>query len=388
MGKARNWTAEETERLCEEWGRYSVPTQAKRLNRSVNAILIKVQRLGLGRIAVNSDKISLCQLLKELKMLGGYSATIRKMEQAGLHIYYQRVINKKIRMIDLAEFWKFAENNKNMFDFSRLEENALGEEPEWVKKKRAEDYKRSISIKPHNAKWTPEEDETLLRLLRQYRYTYPEISKVLKRSEGAIQRRVNDLKIKYRPVKADNHDLWTAEQLQMLCDMIKTGNNYENMRHVIGKSAKAIRGKVFTVYLTEKLSTVVKLIGEGDWGDGRPERKLSQKNCMTIAEKEKVKQEASKLVSLLAFQVRKQFDDQDNWQRSLCRHWDKVKGCVVGETNCDDCPSFERIRPQYCVRCGATFFERQENRICERCRIQRKKAGYRKYMRIQNRKGK
>ncbi len=386
MGKARNWSKEELDTLQEEWGRYSITTQAKRLNRSVNAVLIKVQRLGLGRIAVNSDKISLCQLLKELKLLGGYSETIRKLENAGLPIYYQRIINKRIRMVDISEFWIFAENNKNMFDFSRLEENALGEEPEWVKKKRAEDYKRSISIKPHNAKWTPEEDATLVRLLRQYRYTYPEISKILKRSEGAIQRRVNDLKIKERPLKADNHDLWTSEQLETLCDMIKSGNNYENMSRVIGKSAKAIRGKVFTVYLTEKLSTVAKLIGEGDWGDGRPDRKLTQKNCMSVLEKEKVKEDVSKLVSLLSYKIRKEFSDQDNWQRNLCRHWDKIKGCSAGETNCDDCSSFERIRPQYCVRCGATFFERQENRICERCRVQRKKAGYRKYIRLQNRK--
>lgn len=386
MGIGRTWTKEEIEKLCEEWGRYSIPTQAKRLDRSVNAILIKVQRLGLGRIAVNSDKITLLSLLKELGKDGGYTETTKKLEKAGLQIYYQRVINKRIRMVDISEFWEFAENNKNMFDFSRLEENALGEEPEWAKKKRAEDYKRSISIKPHNAKWTPEEDATLLRLLRQYRYTYPEISKILKRSEGAIQRRVNDLKIKERPLKANNHDLWTSEQLETLCDMIKSGNNYENMSRVIGKSAKAIRGKVFTVYLTEKLSTVAKLIGEGDWGDGRPDRKLTQKNCMSVLEKEKVKEDVSKLVSLLSYKIRKEFSDQDNWQRNLCRHWDKIKGCSAGETNCDDCSSFERIRPQYCVRCGATFFERQENRICERCRVQRKKAGYRKYMRIQNSK--
>lgn len=56
MGKARNWSKEELDTLQEEWGRYSITTQAKRLNRSVNAVLIKVQRLGLGRIAVNSDK--------------------------------------------------------------------------------------------------------------------------------------------------------------------------------------------------------------------------------------------------------------------------------------------------------------------------------------------
>ena len=382
MRSSKKWTREEEEQLAEEWGMYSADAIAKRLGRTRNAVVVRVARLGLGAHHENSAMISFNVLIKELGFLGGYEWQLQKLTEAGLKIHMQRVKDCSFRMVDIDEFWEFAENNKHLIDFSRLEENALGAEPDWVKAKRTEDFKRKCVVKPHNAKWTEAEDKELLRLLRTYRYTYPEIADRLRRSEGAIQRRVNDLGIKERPLKADNHTLWTEDQIQTLCQMIKDGSNYESMSRVLGKSSKAIRGKVFTVYLTENLAKVSKMLGDGEWGDNRPERRIGQKLLMSVEEKAEVKEEMSKLVSLLTYQIRKHFDDQDNWQRNLCQHWDKVRGCTAGETNCDACSSFQRIRPQYCGRCGATFYERQPNRICERCRIQRKKQGYRKYLRM------
>ena len=382
MRSSKKWTREEEEQLAEEWGMYSADAIAKRLGRTRNAVVVRVARLGLGAHLENSAMISFNVLIKALGFLGGYEWQLQKLTEAGLKIHMQRVKDCAFRMVDIDEFWEFAENNKHLIDFSRLEENALGAEPDWVKAKRTEDFKRKCVVKPHNAKWTEAEDKELLRLLRTYRYTYPEIADRLRRSEGAIQRRVNDLGIKERPLKADNHTLWTEEQIQTLCQMIKDGSNYESMSRVLGKSSKAIRGKVFTVYLTENLAKVSKMLGDGEWGDNRPERRIGQKLLMSVEEKAEVKEEMSKLVSLLTYQIRKHFDDQDNWQRNLCQHWDKVRGCTAGETNCDACSSFQRIRPQNCVRCGATFYERKPNRICERCRIQRKKQGYRKYLRM------
>ena len=381
MGQNRNWTQAEKEQLAEEWGMYSIDTIASRLSRSRCAIILKASRLGLGPHLSASSLISFNVLIKELGLKGGYEWHLEKFTQAGLKIHNQRVKDCSFRMVDLDEFWRFAGQNKFLFDFSRLEENALGKEPEWVKVKRSEDFKRSRVVKPHNAKWTKAEDKQLLSLLRTYRYTWPEISQRLNRSEGAIQRRVLDLGIKERPLKADNHNLWTDEQIQTLSRMIKQGSNYEVMSRAIGKSSKAIRGKVFTVYMTESLQKVSKMLGDGEWGNNRPSKRIVQKNLLSAEEKNEVKSEISKLAGLLAYKTRKPFDDQDNWQRLICQHWDKIRGCTVGETNCDECPQFLRIQSQYCVRCGATFLERQSNRMCERCRLQRKKNGYKKYLR-------
>lgn len=390
MGQARKWTKAEKDRLAEEWGTFSVGTIAEHLNRSENGIIVMAQRLGLGAHISNSALITFNTLLHELGISGNgksssYSWALQKYKEAGLKIHTHRVKRNSFRMVDIDEFWEFAEKNRHLFDFSRLEENALGAEPAWVKVKRAEDFKRTFKVKPHNTPWTEAEDRELLRLLRTYQYTYPEIAAKLHRSEGGVARRVNDLGVKERPLKADNHTLWTDEQLQTLTHMMKAGANYETMSGAIGKSTKAIRGKVFTVYLTENLDKACRLMGDGEFGDNRPERKLSQRLLMTVEEKAEVKESMSQLVGLLTYQLRKHFDDQDNWQRNLCQHWDKVKGCTAGGVDCDDCADFLRIRPQYCGRCGATFYESKENRICERCRIARKKSAARKYMRMQER---
>lgn len=389
MGQARNWTEAELDRLREEWGMYSVGTLAKRLNRSYNAVVERASRLGLGAHLRSSDLISINVLLQELGMSkngSGYSWNVDKLKNAGLPIHMQKVKNCSFRMVDIEEFWTFAEKNRHLFDFSRLEENALGAEPAWVKAKRAEDYSRACMVKPYNTKWTETEEKELLRLLRTYRYTYAEIASRLHRSEGAIVRRMQDLGIKERPLKADNHVQWTQEELQTVARMIKAGSSYENMSAVLGKSAKAIRGRVFNMYLSENLNKVSKLIGDGEWGDNRPERKVSQKLLMTVEEKGQTKDALSRLAGLLQQRIRQHYDDQDNWQRHLCQNWDEAKGCAAGCLNCDECDSFQRIRPQYCGRCGATFFERKENRICEPCRMARKKSAARKYMRMNARR--
>ncbi len=383
MGNTRSnktWTSAEIDTLQNEWGIYSADKIAEHLGRSRKAIIVRVSRLRLGAHLVNSYMISVNVLFKTLGIGGGYNEALKKMKRAGLKIHLQKVRDCHFRMVKIDEFWSFAEKNRYLIDFSRLDENALGAEPAWVKEKRTEDFKRKCQVKPHNAKWSDQEDKELLRLLRTYRYTYFEISERLHRSEGAIQRRVCDLGIKERPIKADNHNLWTEDQIETLTQMIKVGSSYENMRLAIGKSAKAIRGKVFTVYMTENLAKVRDLIGDGRFGDNRPDRKIGQKNCLNVEEKEQVKQCMSAFAYCLTAKIRKHFDDQDNWQRFLCRWYDKAKGCEAGMTNCDDCTSFERLKPQYCVRCGATFYERTPNRICERCRIQRKKQHFRKHL--------
>lgn len=70
------------------------------------------------------------------------------------------------------------------------------------------------------------------------------------------------------------------------------------------------------------------------------------------------------------------------WQKDLCQNWDAVQGCTAGCTDCDSCAEFRRIRPQYCARCGATFYERKENRFCQPCRTARKKQAQRHWCRV------
>lgn len=47
----------------------------------------------------------------------------------------KKVKGSSFKVINLDEFWKWAEKNRTIIDFSQLEENVLGKEPEWLKDK-------------------------------------------------------------------------------------------------------------------------------------------------------------------------------------------------------------------------------------------------------------
>lgn len=104
-------------------------------------------------------------------------------------------------MIDIEDFWKWAEKNKSLLDFSRFDKYTLGAEPDWVDEKRKADFKKLQLHGQHNAAWTKAEDDRLRYLLEKNRYTYSELAQELRHSEGAIKRRILDLGIETRPVR-------------------------------------------------------------------------------------------------------------------------------------------------------------------------------------------
>lgn len=70
--------------------------------------------------------------------------------------------------------------------------------------------------------------------------------------------------------------------------MIKCGSKYEEISDRIGRSVKAIRGRVFDKYLTENLDKVRNYIGNGNFGDGTPDKPLKYKRLMSDEEKTKL----------------------------------------------------------------------------------------------------
>ena len=57
---------------------------------------------------------------------------------------------------------------------------------------------------------------------------------------------------------------------------IKNGDSYSLIAKRIGKSEKAVRGKVYNKYLTENADKVRAMIGDGQWGDNAPEPNVKQ----------------------------------------------------------------------------------------------------------------
>ena len=379
MGIGKTWTAEELDWLRENWGARSIPYICGRLNRSEYAVKIKASRLKLGPCLMGGDWVSLNQLAKAMGYENGCGYKVKSwIENRRMPVHMKRVSKNRFRVVYLEEFWEWAEKNRAFLDFSRFEPLALGLEPAWVLEQRRKDQ-RARAIQRMD-RWTPEEDARLKSLLEAGRHTYQQLSRELCRSCGAIQRRCADLGLKLRPVRESPHSVWTEGDFEILAAGIRGGDSYSMIGEAVGKSEKAVRGKVYAVYLTENADKVRALLGAGKWGENAPEPSLKQ--SMNFYGKRKGVQEAvSRLCGLLIWRRNQLAGWDQYWQRKQCMLWDDAKGCAAGEHDCDSCASFRRIRPQYCVRCGAAFIERAENQRCPACRQARKKAAQRRWAR-------
>ena len=383
----KNWKPSEDDYLQENWGKYSIPSIAKHLNRSVNAINVRASRLGLGPALMGGDYITLNQLLIAVKgtNAGGNYALKSWVQNRGLPVHTKRVINNSFRVVYLDEFWEWAEKNRSFIDFSKMEPLALGEEPKWVAEQRKKDF-HSFAIQRKDP-WTSADDSKLIMLLKQKKFGYAELSEMLCRSAGAIQRRCQDLGISERPVRANPHAesaKWTDADFEILADGIRRGDSYTSIGRLIGKSEKAIRGKVYFVYLTEDADKVRAMMGGKPWGFGAPVPTVKQAVHLsrTRTETKAILEQLAGVLYRRTLDLKK--TDYDNYfQRAMCMKWDDLHSfCAAGCEDCDACAEFARIQPQYCVRCGATFFERKENRVCARCRASRRNQAFKKYQKL------
>lgn len=95
MGQARNWTAEEKAYLEDNWGTLSMQALMAKLNRNKNAILIMVQRLGLGAFLDNGNYVSYSQLLMALYGIDEPSSAYRLNKSwMDFPVKYKRVHEK------------------------------------------------------------------------------------------------------------------------------------------------------------------------------------------------------------------------------------------------------------------------------------------------------
>ena len=376
---SKKWTSEEIDYLANNWGTVSIGNIAKKLGRSDTAITLKAQRIGLGAFLENGEYITLNQLIIAVTgSAGNYSyKNTSWVKNRGLPVRKKKVGKCYFRVVYIDDFWEWAEKNRSFIDFSKMTPLILGAEPEWVTEQRKKDFK-SLPIQRKD-RWTKAEDSRLKVLLGQYKYTYAELSRMLGRTNGAIQRRCTDLGIKERPIKADTHGVsakWTQAMYDTVAECI--------ISEKIDKSEKAIRGKVYSTYLTENLDKVRAMLGIGKWGDGAPEPSVRQAQYLPKT-RTKCLRSVTDLIAVLKYR-RNSLAYGPYWQRHMCVKWDDYEGCTAGGAGCDDCAEFERIKPQYCARCGATFYERKENRFCAQCRTARKKQAQKRWSRINGRR--
>ena len=256
----RRWTDEEVYFLKENWGSLSVPKIAEKLNRTEISVFRKVSRLKLGTFLESGDYITFRQLLNALHIdYNNHPQRTSWITNRGFPLKTKKVNTKSFYIVSISEFWKWAEHNQDVLDFSKLEELTLGKEPEWVKNKRKSDSIRANSVK--TSLWTDYEDVQLINLLKTYKYTYADLSRILNRTEDAVKTRILKLGIKYRPLKMDNHNKWTNEELTIFISSLQTDTNYEAISFKLpNRSVKALKSKAYLLYGTQKLNEVKEIL--------------------------------------------------------------------------------------------------------------------------------
>lgn len=243
MNKPKYWTEEEVHYLQEKWGTSSIKNISRRLNRSISAVRLKAFRIGLNDAKLHFDGITLNQLAMALNK--SYSILKNWIKQYDLPVKRKIfAIENEILVISYDDFWNWAEQNKQMIDFSRLERLSLGPEPNWVDEKRRADQIRKLHIsKPHNTPWSKSDDEKLKWLLNKFKYTYPEIAAELNRSQAAVKRRIYDLKLKARPIRLPNHIKYTEDEEKKIISLLNKGYCFDSIGTKMNRSALAVRGK-------------------------------------------------------------------------------------------------------------------------------------------------
>lgn len=182
---SKKWKQDEITYLIDQVGKLKLPTIAKNLNRTETAVLLKLKRLGYGNTKEQVGMLTFGELSRHLgldrKIVQGWA------ERHGLP-YTTKVTNKFKRyyFVDTEDFWNWASVNKEKLDFSKIEENVLLPEPDWVKRER---YFNTSLKKRIYKQWTYKEDKKLKELVLDNGYTIRKAAKALGRSAISVERR-------------------------------------------------------------------------------------------------------------------------------------------------------------------------------------------------------
>lgn len=303
------WTPKEYEYLEENWGRFTIPQLAKKLNRTENAVKIKIFRRGLGRAVENANCLNANQL-SDLMKIDSHTVTDYWIPKCGLKAKRKAPHGERKQwFINMESLLSWLEENQDKWDSRKVEKFAFGLEPEWLVRKREID--KTLPARKLQ-KWTEVEDNKAIILFKTGLYTYKQIGDMLGRSTSSVKHRICRL------------DVWG------------TGKYIFETDRKLRKSVNQQRLYIFKLLILLKIR------------------------------KDKLN-----------------FDGY--WQKDICQHWCDLKGCTANETNCDECVSFQRIRPQYCHLCGATIWNRNKKNVCDKCSDMRKKQ-YKKKHAILNKK--
>lgn len=181
----KHWTLAEEEYLLSCYGSVMINNVCRKLKRDVKKVETKARRMGLGGIKDNYLNPS------QIAELFGidHKCISETWVKRGLKFDKRSDMKKTSSYTTLDNLLRFLKANQDIFDSRKLEINALGIEPKWLKEKRVRDKERPAREKKV---WSYYEEQELIRLYKQ-KMRAEDIGKMLNRSKSSIHRKVSRL---------------------------------------------------------------------------------------------------------------------------------------------------------------------------------------------------
>lgn len=262
--KVKNWKTKWTQReidfLRDCYGRLSYKMIGARLGRTKRAVMNKARYLKLGRVVDQSELVPFGEFYGAIS--GGRKISFARFIKIRPDFPYKTIelVKREQVMINLDDFWKWLKDNGPKLNLSEMEPFALGPEPSWVAKKRAEDYKVK-RLKGKMTRWTDTQIATLKSMLDTGRYELEEISKRVSHTPAAVLRRILLLDLPYSPKRVKNHK-WNDEQIKRLKELILEKDDLLLVSEELGIPWSTVKSKCVRVFNTGILLEMRKVIKE------------------------------------------------------------------------------------------------------------------------------
>lgn len=240
----KKYTREEENYIRAHYGEKSVAEVAKHLGRTISSIRYKRWKLRLPPIKDAGEYISKTYVMNILSVS---CSTLAIWESKG-YIKFIRDKNKfgNMAMIELSAFVKFLKNNQDIWDSRRVELYALGEEPDWLTKKRKDDANKTYDTNKFGKSFSQYEDLQLKSMLKA-KIPRSEIAKMLGRTEHSIRCRIYTMKRQGDPFIKDiciKKKKWSTEEEGNLVKMYKDNLSYSEIADILNRTKNSVENKV------------------------------------------------------------------------------------------------------------------------------------------------
>lgn len=230
-------------------------------------------QMKLGGYTSNLDDITFDALCKVLGV--GWSSSYKSyVVKRGLKVRRKKISDTAYRhVVNIDDFWEWAEKNQDILHFDRFEENMLGKEPQWAKEKRKRDVDN-----PYIHNWSPEKESRLAAMLRQYKYTWEEFEEEFGCCRQNLSKKMIALGLKERPLRKPNSREWTDEEMEIMETAVLSGKTVKEIQLLVPrKTISAIQNKLFVSYGSKSIKKCREYLRRQTDGGKRNTEKSSQR---------------------------------------------------------------------------------------------------------------